>query len=92
MLFEHLENFHISIFICILDIDIGGILELINRNIQRNLNNIKGRVCTMELDFKKELSEPMIKELEKVELVIAADGENYLSSILLPNFIHIFFC
>ncbi|XP_026481503.1 methyltransferase-like protein 22 [Ctenocephalides felis] len=55
------------------DIDIGGILELINRNIQRNLNNIKGRVCTMELDFKKELSEPMIKELAKVELVIAAD-------------------
>lgn len=42
---------------------------------QRNKKLTKCPVKVMELNFLKEFSEEMQKELQKVEIVIAADGK-----------------
>lgn len=42
---------------------------------------MKGRICAMELNFKKELSSSMMEELKRVELILAADGMNEILTI-----------
>lgn len=58
------------------DIDLGGILNLIQANVKRNAKLISNNMSVMELDFKN-LNWP--KELQtaidETEIVLAADGK-----------------
>ncbi|KPJ07293.1 Methyltransferase-like protein 22 [Papilio machaon] len=56
------------------DIDLGGILELIKLNAKYNNELIKSKFKVMPLDFKEiEWSRQLIQEIQKVDIVIAAD-------------------
>lgn len=57
------------------DINYGGILELIERNVQRNGKLIDGNVDVMELNFKQMNWSPSLKEaIDQTDVIIAADG------------------
>ncbi|XP_077291198.1 methyltransferase-like protein 22 isoform X4 [Arctopsyche grandis] len=55
------------------DVNIGGILDLIKVNVKRNENMFKSNVVVTELDFTKEFSDSIKRELSSVNLVFAAD-------------------
>lgn len=53
----------------------GGILELIQHNFDRNKQLIKSSTKVSELNFFEEFSDEIQKELQNIELILAADGE-----------------
>lgn len=57
------------------DIDKGGILDLIRSNVKRNKEFVKKPVQVTGLDFMLPLSQEMKKELQNIEMILAADGE-----------------
>lgn len=58
------------------DINYGGILELIERNAQRNTKLMNGNLDVMELDFKQLGWSPDLKEaIDQTDVIIAADGK-----------------
>lgn len=59
-----------------LDVNIGGILDLISLNAERNKNLMKSQFIVTELDFTKEFTNEITKELSSVDLIFAADGNN----------------
>ena len=57
------------------DVDIGGILNLIKENCQRNRKLIKNDINVMELNFKSKIFSPKLEQaLENTDIVLAADG------------------
>lgn len=72
-------------FYC-LDISVGGILEIIESNVQRNKKLIHGEVKVMELDFlSKNWSSELLNEIENVNTILAADG--WLNIFIIKLFI-----
>lgn len=65
-----------------LDVDIGGILQLIRENVKRNKNVIKSNMLVTELDFTKEFTPIIEKELSSINLVFAADGKHSIKYVL----------
>lgn len=62
----------------VLDIDKGGILELIEKNVSRNIPITKHSVKVLELDFTNDKLSSYIEEaLNRIEVIIAADGQYY---------------
>lgn len=60
-----------------LDIDVGGILNLISENVKRNTPLIRNNIEIVELDFKAQtFSETVESIISDVEIVICADGKN----------------
>ncbi|XP_017780316.1 PREDICTED: methyltransferase-like protein 22 isoform X2 [Nicrophorus vespilloides] len=55
------------------DINIGGLLKLIEGNVARNNSMLNHPVKVAELDFTKDLSDEIVEVLPKVKLIIAAD-------------------
>ncbi|PSN48538.1 hypothetical protein C0J52_05920 [Blattella germanica] len=67
--------------IILLDIDIGGILELIKANAARNSKLIKANFIVLGLDFfAKEWSPNLESKLTNVTVVLVADGERLLNT------------
>lgn len=58
------------------DIDLGGILNLIEANVKRNSKLITNHMSVMELDFKN-LNWPNALQtaIDKTDIVLAADGK-----------------
>lgn len=60
----------------LLDVNKGGLLNLIKSNIQRNKDLIKHPVKVVELDFMEEnISTEIMEALPKIKIIIAADGK-----------------
>jgi hypothetical protein len=58
------------------DINLGGILKLIEKNIERNKALIKSKICVTELDFlNPNWSTTLRKKVTKVDVIMAADGK-----------------
>lgn len=65
-----------------LDINLGGILELIDKNIKRNLNLIQKNMSVMELDFKQlQWSSELETAINDTDIILAADGKSPVSSV-----------
>lgn len=59
-----------------LDIDIGGILNVIAENVKRNASLIQNNVQVVELDFKaQKFSDTLELIISDIEIVICADGK-----------------
>lgn len=58
------------------DIDLGGVLNLIEANVKRNSKLITNHMSVMELDFKN-LNWPNALQtaIDKTDIVLAADGK-----------------
>lgn len=64
------------------DILKGNILSLIETNIEQNSKWIRGQVEAVELDFyKSDYSEKLLNLIEDSNLIIAADGKKYISTV-----------
>lgn len=64
-----------AITIIVLDIAMGGILEVIKSNLEKNSSMINAPVTVHELDFKATSFTPELsKKLSDVEIFLAADG------------------
>lgn len=60
------------------DISLGGLLELIEHNINKNKSITRHATKVLELDFMKSEFSPEIEEiLPEVNIILAADGKNY---------------
>nr|XP_053651980.1 methyltransferase-like protein 22 isoform X5 [Cherax quadricarinatus] len=59
--------------VIISDVDRGDILELINRNIKRNIDLIKAKVEVKEIDFFNHATIEEIMDLKNVSVLLAAD-------------------
>lgn len=60
----------------VLDIDKGGILDLIEKNVSRNTKITKHPIKVLELDFTNDKLSSCVEEaLNRIEIVIAADGQ-----------------
>ena len=56
--------------------NLGGILKLIEKNLDRNMALVKSKVCVTELDFLNENWSARLREkVDKVDVILAADGE-----------------
>lgn len=62
-----------------IDIDLGGILNVIAENVKRNASLIRNNVQIVELDFKaQQFSEALESVINDIDIVICADGRNFL--------------
>lgn len=60
----------------LIDVDLGGILELIKSNVKTNTEVIKAPVTVMPLDFyQPEWCEELSAMIGQVDIVLAADGK-----------------
>lgn len=58
-----------------LDIDFGGILNLIAANVKRNADLIQNNIKIVELDFKAQKFNDTVESIiPDIEIVICADG------------------
>lgn len=61
-----------------IDIDIGGILNVIAENVKRNASLIRSNVQIVELDFKaQKFSETLESIISGIDIVICADGKTF---------------
>lgn len=64
-------------YVLVIDVNEGGILELIEQNVERNKNLVKNHIKVMELNFLRELPKEIKEILVDVEIILAADGKVY---------------
>lgn len=65
------------------DIDIGGILNVIGENVKRNASLVRNNIQIVELDFKApKFSESLESMISDVDIVICADGKFFFSFFL----------
>lgn len=58
------------------DVNLGNILELIQRNVQRNAKLLQGQVSVLEYDFmasKSQLSSELVQAIDDSDVIMAAD-------------------
>lgn len=68
---------HCITFYIRLDIDIGGILNVITQNVNRNASLIQNNVQVVELDFKaQKFSDTVELIISDIEIIVCADGKN----------------
>lgn len=61
------------------DIDIGGILNVIGENVKRNASLVRNNIQIVELDFKApKFSETLQSMISDVDIVICADGKFFV--------------
>lgn len=66
----------IKIFRLWLDIDLGGILNVIAENVKRNASLTRNNIQIFELDFKaQKFSEALESVISDVDIVVCADGK-----------------
>ena len=59
----------------ILDVNIGGILKLIERNFQKNQSLIKSKLSVVELNFLNTNWQDTLKDkIDTIDVIMAADG------------------
>lgn len=58
-----------------IDIDIGGILDLIKLNAKYNAKLIKSEFKVLPLDFTATWSPQLTNEINETDIIIAADGK-----------------
>lgn len=69
------------------DVDMGGILELIKRNVGLNSKFIQAKVSVLGLDFfAKEWSAELENKLKEVNVILAADGKSGFTPCLFVFF------
>lgn len=74
-----------------LDINEGGILNLLQNNIDRNKVLVKNPISVLELNFfKNDFNPELLKLLTNVKIILAADG-NYMTCPNLDHPLYIFF-
>lgn len=62
--------------IYVLDLDIGGILDLLKSNFKLNNQYIKSPITVMSLDFfNLDWTEELTLKMEQTDIVLAADGK-----------------
>lgn len=71
-----------------LDINLGGILELIEKNVKRNVHLIQKNMTVMELDFKQlQWTPELTTAINETDIILAADGKyTFLILLILRSF------
>lgn len=79
----YVDNYSYSLFIFV-DLDVGGILKLINDNFQRNSGIIKCKsMRVMELDFMaNSWTQSQGEIIKETDVILAADGKRSFLFIL----------
>lgn len=62
----------------VLDIKLGGILDLIKSNAELNAHLVKSDFTVMAMDFMShEWDEELIHKVQEADIVLAADGKTF---------------